>query len=170
MKESTMADNEKGMDHNRINEQRHVVPMRVYVKDSSYEAPNTPVIFKSKWKPILEFEIDNKSSKIAEDTYEVVLTVSVRAILEDKTAYMAEVHQCGIFLLTGFAEGELVSVTNMQCLAMIYPYASAQLSHLVNAGGFPQLLLRPVNFQTLYEQRLEGYQAQENDTGTPQNA
>lgn len=170
MKENTMAENEEGMDRNRNNEQRRVVPMKVYLKDASYEAPNTPDIFKDTWKPTLEFEIDNKSTKIAEDTYEVVLTVSVRAILEDKTAYMAEVHQCGIFHLTGFTEEELVRVANMQCLAVIFPYASAQLSSLVNAGGFPQLLLRPVNFQKLYEQRLESNQAQEGKTGNPQNA
>jgi len=146
---AAQADNNKG-----------IQPQKIYLKDVSFETPNTPGIFTRDWKPALEVELDNTATAIAEDTYEVVLTVTVKASIEDSTAYLAEVHQCGIFSIRGFEPDELQRMLNVFCPRLIYPYAAAALSDLVTKGGFPQLLLAPVNFEGLYAQRLQGAQAQ----------
>ncbi|MGB5337860.1 MAG: protein-export chaperone SecB, partial [Gammaproteobacteria bacterium] len=106
----------------------------------------------------------------AENTYDVVLTVSMRAIVEGKTAYMAEVHQAGIFTFNGFEPDAIRRATNVFCLRFIFPYASAELSNLISKGGFPQQLLSPVNFEALYEQRLQNAQAQANAADSAQDA
>ncbi len=107
--------------------QRVLAPKKIYLKDASFEAPNSPGIFEEKWKPTLEVEIDSNATEIAENSYEVVMTVSVRAIVEGKTAYMAEVHQAGIFHLNGFEPEAIQRATNVFCLRYMFPYASAEL-------------------------------------------
>ncbi|MGB5307190.1 MAG: protein-export chaperone SecB, partial [Gammaproteobacteria bacterium] len=149
------------IDNNHKNtDPKSVRPIKIYLKDASFEAPNSPGIFEEKWKPTLEVEIDSSAMEQAENTYDVVLTVSMRAIVEGKTAYMAEVHQAGIFTFNGFEPDAIRLATNVFCLRFIFPYASAELSNLISKGGFPQQLLSPVNFEALYEQRLQNAQAQ----------
>jgi len=164
-----MADDEIDNNLGKIGA-KQVIPKKIYLKDASFEAPNSPAIFEVKWKPTLELEIDNSAAEIGENTYDVVLTVSARAIVEGKTAYMAEVHQSGIFIINNFDPEEIKRTVNIVCRKIIFPYASAELTNLVNKGGFPQLLLQPVNFTALYKRRLQDSQSQEAATDTPQNA
>jgi len=129
-------------------------PEKIYLKDVSFESPFTPDIFRSQVEPDLGFEIDSFSEKIQEDTYEVVLKATVALTADDQTKLLVEIHQAGIFLLKGFDDKRLHRALNVYCLRTLYPYACAAISDLVTKGGFPQLLLQPVDFVALYNHRL----------------
>ena len=130
-------------------------PQKIYLKDASFEAPNSPELFTKKWEPKLGVEINNSVSVLGDDIYEVNLTVTATVTVEDKTAFLAEVHQAGIFLLKGLEPDELQRLQQVFCLRTLYPYAGATLSDMVTRGGFPQLLLAPMNFNALYAKKLQ---------------
>ncbi len=133
---------------------------RIYIKDASFETPLTPAIFTEKWEPELNVDLGSKATRLVESVYEVVVNVTVTAKLGDKTAYLAEVHQAGIFTLSGFSEGELAQMLHSFCPNILFPYVRESISDLVNRGSFPQLLLAPVNFEALYAQHLQRAQAE----------
>ena len=137
------------------NSGKAIIPQKVYLKDVSLETPSSPGIFTREWQPNLSIEIDNQTSSVAEDTYETVLTVTATVKVGEATAFLAEVHQAGIFTITGFEPERLQRLHNVVCLRLLYPYASAALSDLVTRGGFPQLVLAPMNFEALYEKRQQ---------------
>lgn len=132
-----------------------IQPQKIYLKDVSFESPNSPTLFTKKWTPKLGLELNNSVSLLEEDLYEIILTITATVAIEENTAYLAEVHQAGIFVLKGFEPEELQRLHQVYCLRTLYPYACAALSDLVTRGGFPQLLLAPVNFATLYTKRLQ---------------
>jgi len=142
-------------------------PQKIYLKDVSFESPNSPELFTVKWEPKLGMEMDNSVAVLGDDLYEVILTVTATASVNDKTAFLAEVHQAGIFLLKGHEADVLQRVQQVYCLNTLYPYASAALSDLVTKGGFPQLLLPPMHFGALYaqkqQQNSEAQEASSND-------
>jgi preprotein translocase subunit SecB len=143
-------------------EQKIISAQKVFLKDVSFETPNSPEIFLQEWQPDMNIEIDSKSRAMDEDLYEVVLTLTATVNVSDKTAYLAEVQQAGIFLMKGFDDAELHRLHNVYCLRLLYPFGSAALSELVLKGGFPQLLPAPVNFDALYKQRMEATQRAQN--------
>jgi preprotein translocase subunit SecB len=128
---------------------------KIYLKDISFETPNSPDIFLREWKPDVNVELGSLGKAVGDGVHEVVLSVTVTAKVEDKTAYLAEVHQAGIFTVKGFAEEEGKHMLGSYCLAVLFPYAREAISDLVTKGGFPQLLLAPVNFDALYAQHLQ---------------
>ena len=136
-------------------------PQRIYIKDASFESPNSPELFTSKWNPKLSFEMNNTASMLEDDIYEVVLTVTTTVKVEDKTAFLAEVHQAGIFVIKGHDPDALARIQQVFCLRTLYPYACAAISDLVTKGGFPQLLLPPMHFGALYAKKLQETQEQE---------
>lgn len=133
---------------------------KLYVKDVSFETPNSPEIFTNKWEPKVEFNLASNAQNLQEDLYEVGLTVTVTVKLEDKTAYLVEVCQAGIFTLTGFSEQELGPMIGSFCPNILFPYAREAVSDLVIKGGFPPMLLTPVNFDALYMQHVQQTQQQ----------
>jgi preprotein translocase subunit SecB len=130
-------------------------PQKIYLKDVSFESPNSPELFATKWEPKLGVEMNNSVSVLDDDVYEVILTVTATVSVNDKTAFLAEVHQAGIFILKGHEPDILERIQQVYCLNTLYPYAGAALSDLVTKGGFPQLLLPPMNFGSLYAQNLQ---------------
>jgi len=130
-------------------------PQKIYLKDASFESPNSPALFTKKWAPKVSVEIDNSVSMLEDSIYEVIIAVTVTVSVEDKTAFLAEVHQAGIFLLKGVEPDELERLQQVFCLRTLYPYACAALADLVTKGGFPQLLLVPMNFAALYAKKLQ---------------
>jgi preprotein translocase subunit SecB len=136
-------------------------PQKIYLKDVSFESPNSPELFTTKWDPKLGVEMNNSTSVLGDDVYEVILTVTATVSVEDKTAFLAEVHQAGIFVLKGHEPDMLERVQQVYCLNTLYPYAGAALSDLVTKGGFPQLLLPPMNFGSLYAQKLQKNQEEQ---------
>lgn len=134
---------------------------RIYTKDVSFETPNSPAIFTEKWEPQVNVDLNTSGNKLAEGIYEVVLAVTVTTKLGDKTAYLAEVKQSGIFSIEGFSEQDLGGMLHSYCPNLLFPYVREVVSDLVSKGSFPQLLLQPINFDALYAQHLQ--QQQGND-------
>lgn len=123
---------------------------RIYTKDVSFETPNSPAVFQLEWKPEIQLDLDTRSTKLADNTYEVVLSVTVTATVEDKTAFLAEVQQAGIFTIGNLPEAQLAHTIGAFCPTTLFPYARETVASLVNRGSFPQFNLTPVNFEGLY--------------------
>ncbi|MBA3564460.1 MAG: protein-export chaperone SecB [Gammaproteobacteria bacterium] len=129
---------------------------KVYVKDCSFEAPNSPGIFKSEWKPKITLTLNSAASKLDEDTHEVVLNVNVEAKMGETTAFLIELQQAGIFVLKDYPTEQLKALIGNYCPSMLYPFARQTIANLVTGGGFPQLLLQPMNFDALFLQAEAG--------------
>ena len=127
---------------------------KIYVKDLSFEAPNTPEIFKEEIQPQVDLQMHNEAKSLDENTHEVVLSITVTVKLEDKTVYLIEVKQAGIFHMTGFSKEQLAHVSGTACPNILFPYAREAISDAVTRGGFPPLLLNPVNFDAVYQQEM----------------
>ena len=127
---------------------------KIYVKDSSFEAPGAPAIFQEQAQPQVQLNLSQKVANFAEGLYEVVLTVTVTCKMNEKTAYLAEVQQAGVFGLSGFPQADLQGVLATYCPHALYPYARSAVSDLVMAGGFPPSLLQPINFEQLYAEQM----------------
>jgi preprotein translocase subunit SecB len=135
--------------------QTHFSIQKIYVKDLSFETPNSPQVFLDKWEPDVNLQLSNKATLLSENTHEVVLNVTVTVKLKDKTAYLAEVQVAGIFNIMGFDKTQLAAWVSSSCPQVLFPYAREVVSDLVTRGGFPQLVLAPINFDALYRQHLE---------------
>lgn len=133
---------------------------RVYLKDTSFESPNAPEIFRSAWKPQINMDLNTKSQKLADDVYEVVLTITITAKNDDKTAFLAEVHQAGIFKISGLEGPALNQTVGAFCPNLLFPYAREAVDSLVTKGSFPALMLAPVNFDAIYAQGMANQKAQ----------
>jgi len=134
--------------------------LRIYLKDVSFEIPNAPQVFKEEWKPEINLQLNTEVSALDADTYEVVLNVTVTAQQGDKTGFLAEVQQAGIFTLKGFDETQKGPMLGAYCPNTLYPFAREAISDLVAKGGFPQVLLAPINFDALYAQNIDQISAQ----------
>lgn len=132
---------------------------KLYIKDISFESPGTPSVFTFKnWEPQIELNLNNSNKKVSEGVYEVVLSVTSTVKNDDKTAFLVEVHQAGIFNIVGFNDQDLKYILGAQCMNILFPYAREVVSDLTNRGGFPPLLLNPVNFDALFAQAMQKQQ------------
>ena len=127
---------------------------RIYVKDMSLEVPGADV-FTREWQPELDINLSSAAEKLDDDHYQVILTVNVTANNGGETAFIAEVHQAGIFMLQNIPEEQLGAILGAYCPNVLFPYAREVVSDIVTRGSFPQLLLAPVNFDQAYQQTLE---------------
>jgi len=148
-------------------EQKFVI-QKIYTKNISFESPNTPGIFTSEFKPNLEVNLNVESKGLEEGVFHVVLRVTATTKIEDHTAFLCEVEQAGIFTLQGFNQDELNYLLGAQCPSTLFPYAREAISDLVTRGGFPQLLLEPVNFEAMYQGHLEQAAQQKPESETAQ--
>ncbi|NPA71289.1 MAG: protein-export chaperone SecB [Gammaproteobacteria bacterium] len=139
--------------------QKNFVIQKIYTKDISFESPNSPGIFTSEFQPELSIDLNVESKGLEEDVYHVVVRVTATTKVEDHTAFLCEVEQAGIFTLAGFNEAEMSYMLGAQCPNVLFPYAREAISDLVTRGGFPQLLLEPVNFESMYQEHLQQAQA-----------
>ena len=149
MKENTQAQDQKAA-------AARFSLQKIYIKDLSFESPR-PV--ESLLKPIersdVNFQIKAENRKVEDGIYEVVLMATVTVSKEKATLYLIEVKQAGLFLLNSFPEQELAVMLNVYCPSILYPYAREVVSNMAERGGFPQLLLKPVNFDAIYRQYAE---------------
>jgi preprotein translocase subunit SecB len=135
--------------------ERQLALQKIYVKDLSFETPNSPQVFTLKWEPNVEFNLATNTQQLQDTLYEVSITVTVTVKLEDKTAYLIEVCQAGVFALIGFSAQELGPLLGSYCPNVLFPFAREAVSDLVIKGGFPPMLLAPVNFDALYAQHMQ---------------
>lgn len=133
---------------------------RIYLKDLSFESPNAPAIFTKEYKPEIKLDLDNKSTQIEPGVFEVVLSVTVTATIEDQTAFLVEVQQAGVFVIGNMPEQQVAHMLGAFCPNTLFPYAREAVSNLVNRGTFPALNLSPVNFDALFAQYMQQAQQQ----------
>ncbi|MBT1064235.1 protein-export chaperone SecB [Bowmanella sp. Y26] len=138
---------------------------RIYTKDISFESPNSPAVFQQEWKPEVKMDLDTRSTKLDDNSYEVVLSVTVTANAGDQTAFLVEVQQAGIFTIADMSDQQKAHILGSFCPNTLFPYARECISNLVNRGTFPQLNLAPVNFDAIFaaymQKRIEEAQAQQ---------
>ncbi|NRA59475.1 MAG: protein-export chaperone SecB [Psychrobium sp.] len=131
---------------------------RIFTKDVSFETPNSPEIFQKEWTPEVKLDLDTRSNKLADDVYEVVLSLTVTAQLGDEVAFLAEVQQAGIFGISGLDDNQMAHSIGSYCPNILFPYAREVIASLVSRGTFPQLNLAPVNFDALFTQYVQSRQ------------
>ncbi len=135
--------------------ERHFGIQRLYLKDLSFESPNAPDIFRGPWRPQHELSLNTRINSLDQAVYEVVLSVTATVKVEDKTAFLLEVQQAGIFMAQGFTEEELGPLLGAYCPALLFPYAREVISDLSTKGSFPPLILQHVNFDLLFAQHRQ---------------
>lgn len=138
---------------------------RIYVKDVSFEAPNSPTVFQQKFKPRVKLDVDNGHTRIGEGVYEVTVRVTAHVYNgdEETTAFLAEVHQAGLFAISGLTDAQLDHTLGAFCPNVLFPYARECIDNLVGRGTFPALMLSPVNFDAIYAQKKKNNQQQNAD-------
>lgn len=150
--------------------ERQIGIQKIYIKDFSFESPRTPELFtKSDWSPTTNLNLRSTHSDAVDDNHEVVLTITVETKHEDTTLFLVELHQAGLFHISGYSKEELESVIGSFCPSVLYPYARETIAGIVSKGGFPEFLLQPINFDALYAQSKEQamQQAQAEAQGAP---
>ncbi len=140
---------------------------RVYTKDISFETPNSPAIFQKEWQPEVKLDLDTRSNKLADDTYEVILAVTVTVTVAEQTAFLAEVQQAGIFTIGNMPEAQVAQMIGAFCPTTLFPYARETVASLVNRGSFPQLNIAPVNFDALFTSYLQKRAAEQQAAEIP---
>ena len=144
------------------NPQRQLLLQKIYVKDLSFESPKAPMIFTTNITPQTQLNVRSSSQEVAPDTQEVTLTITVEAKDNNSTLFLAEVSQSGIFVIQGYSAEEKSILIGSFCPNTLYPFARETIAELVTKGGFPQLLLQPLNFDAIYAQALQERQARAN--------
>lgn len=141
-------------------QQGHFAIQRIYCKDISFETPNSPQIFQEQWQPQADLQIDTQAKDLGNGTYDVTLIITATVKVEDKTAFLIEVNQAGIFTATSIPPEQMGPMLGAFCPNILFPYAREAISDISARGGFPPLILSPVNFDALYAQRVQQQQAE----------
>ena len=162
-----MAEEEAVVGGQEEQAQQQFAMQRIYAKDLSFESPSSPDVFKKQWQPKVNVELNTKSDKVDEEgNFEVVLTVTITSKVEEDTAFLVEVQQAGIFFITGFEGEDLRRILGTAAPNILFPYARENIDALCVKGGFPPVMLAPVNFESLYQQALAQAQSQAAEGGT----
>ena len=137
---------------------------KTFVKDISFETPMGVKVFTQAFQPKIQLDVNSRGSTIAENTHEIVLTLTITAKVEDNTAYLLEIQQAGIFAISGFDEQQMAHVLGAVCPNFLFPYAREAVDSLVVRGGFPPLSLAPIDFDALFRnsqaQQAQGAEGQ----------
>jgi preprotein translocase subunit SecB len=128
---------------------------KVYVKDASIETPNSPQVFLEPAQPQVEVQLQNGAQRLNDALFEVVVTVTVTAKAGEKTLFLVEAAQAGIFRIQYVPEGDLEPILGVGCPNILFPYAREVVADLIGRAGFPAIHLQPVNFEAMYAARLE---------------
>lgn len=128
---------------------------KIYVKDLSFESPKAPEVFTTNASPQTQLNLRYANRDLGQDNVEVTLTITVEAKDNDTTLFLVELTQAGIFLVRGYAPDQRATILGSFCPNTLYPFAREAIADLIQKGGFPQLLLQPINFDALYAQALK---------------
>jgi len=131
---------------------RQFILEKIYVKDMSFEVPNAPAVFdEDQSKTQVNMDLRNSHQRLDTDLYEICLHVSLHATIGERTLFMIEMEQAGMFLMQGYAAEEIRRLVSANCPAVLYPYCREAISATIGRGGFPSILLQPINFDALFE-------------------
>jgi len=131
---------------------------KLYVKDLSVEVPNAPEIFLEREAPEVQIQLASAGKAVGEGAYEVVLTVTVTAKLGDKTVFLVEVGQAGVFRIVNVPDEQIEPLVAVACPNILFPFARETVSDAVTRAGFQPIVLQPVNFEAMYMARLQEQQ------------
>jgi preprotein translocase subunit SecB len=143
---------------------------KVYVKDLSLEIPNAPQIFLEREAPQVDIQLHHNTVGVEDGVYETTLTVTVTAKVKDKTLFLAEASQAGIFVVRNVPASDMDAVLGIACPNILFPYVREVISDIVVRGGFPPVMLSPVNFEALYQAQRQQPQADSPKIITPSAA
>jgi preprotein translocase subunit SecB len=126
---------------------------KIYLKDFSFESPQSPSVFQqTDWKPTTDLNLRSSHTAVSDEHHEIVLTVTIEAKAEDKTLFLVELQQAGLFEIVGYEGEELGAIIGSFCPNILFPYARETIGSLIQKGGFPEFVLQPINFDALYMQ------------------
>lgn len=131
--------------------ERRIAINKIYIKDFSFESPRGPEVFAAgEWSPKTNLNLRSSHAPAPSEMHEVVLTITVEAKHEDKTLFLIELHQAGLFQIVGYSQEEFEAVVGSFCPATLFPYARESIANIVSKGGFPEFVLQPINFDMLF--------------------
>jgi preprotein translocase subunit SecB len=140
---------------------KQLVIHKIYIKDFSFESPNTPQVFSKKdWAPKTDLNLRSSHTAGSDENHEIVLTITIEAKEDDKTVFLVELHQAGLFHITGYSDDEFKAIVGSFCPNILFPYARESIAGIISKGGFPEFILQPINFDALYAQGMAQAQAQ----------
>ena len=155
---------------NQPTPQKQLLLQKIYIKDFSFESPRAPEIFGTNVSPKTQISIKSTAKELTPDTQEVTLTLTLEAKDQDKTLFMVEIEQAGLFRMQGYSEEEQRMLIGSYCPGTLYPFAREAIADVITRGGFPQLLLQPINFDGLYAQAMQdGGDSNGGPAGTPED-
>ena len=144
--------------------QKQLVLQKIYVKDLSFESPKAPGVFTTNISPQTQLNIRTGTQEVGPNMTEITLTLTVEAKDNDATLFLVEVAQAGVFMLQGYTPEERSMLVGSFCPNTLYPFAREAIADVVGKGGFPQLLLQPINFDALYAQAMNDRAARNGGT------
>lgn len=142
------------------NNEPQFIIQRIYLKDVSFEAPNSPGIFTQDWDPDTNLDLNTNVNELPNNNYEVELTLTITVKSQEQTAFLVEVKQAGVFFISGYDQDQLNHLLAAYCPNTLFPYTREVIAGLVSKGSFPELHLSPINFDALYAKRVEEQAAQ----------
>ncbi|MBT8085475.1 MAG: protein-export chaperone SecB [Woeseia sp.] len=144
--------------------ERQIAIHKIYIKDFSFESPRGPEVFASgKWNPKTNLNLRSSHAPAPADMHEVVLTITVEAKHEEQTLFLIELHQAGLFQITGYGAEEFDAIVGSFCPGTLFPYARESIAGIVSKGGFPEFVMQPINFDMLYAESRKQAAAQQAD-------
>ncbi len=126
---------------------------RVYLKEASLEQPNSPAVFLEQDQPSVDIQIGVEAIPVAEGVFEVAVTATVQTKVKDKTVFLVEAKQAGIFEIRNLPQEQMSQIMGIACPQIVYPYLRGNVADLIQRGGFPPVHLSEINFQAMYEQQ-----------------
>lgn len=133
---------------------------RVYLKGASLEQPNSPAILLEQEQPSLDMQLGVQAHPVSEGVFEVVITATVHTKIKEKTVFLVEVQQAGIFEIRNVPQDQMPQILGIACPQIVYPYLRGNTADLIQRAGFPPVHLTEINFQSMYEQQLAQQMAQ----------
>ncbi|MFE8070818.1 protein-export chaperone SecB [Marinobacteraceae bacterium S3BR75-40.1] len=155
-----MADEQQGNAQQGTENAPQFALQRIYVKDLSFESPNSPAVFQGEWKPQVNMDLNSQHTKISDTQYEVVLSLTLTAKQGEDVAYIVEIQQAGVFMVKNVEGPQLGHMLGAYCPNLLFPYARETIDNMVTKGSFPALMLAPVNFDAIYQNALQRQQEQ----------
>ncbi len=134
---------------------------RVYLKEASLEQPNSPAILLEQEQPAVDIQLGVEATPVAEGIFEVTVTATVQTKIKDKTVFLVEAKQAGIFEIRNLPQDQMGPIMGIACPQIVYPYLRGNVSDLITRAGFPTVHLAEINFQAMYEQQHADSAAQE---------
>ena len=139
-------------------DQKRLSIVKIYIKDFSFESPQAPNVFRAdEWSPQTNLNLRSSHTAVDESFHEIVLTITIEAKTkdEDKTLFLVELHQAGLFDIQGYTEEEFGAIVGSFCPNILFPYARESIASIIQKGGFPEFVLQPLNFDALYMQSMQ---------------